>query len=288
MSLAPRSLGEHVALAQTILEAAGLGSVEARRDASLLARAALGWDAARWLAHHSDPAPAGFGEMFDRSITRRALREPIAYIVGEREFYGRVFSVSPAVLIPRPETELLVEESLWAARSDGDRGITLVDVGTGSGCVAVTLAIELPRAAVIATDVSADALHVARGNAERYHVADRIRFVHAPFLPASADPIDLVVSNPPYVPDRDTSSLMPEVARHEPALALFGGPDGLDVIRELLPAAAAQLRTGGHLVMEIGDGQSDEVQILAKSAGLGVLRISTDLQNIPRVLVAHR
>lgn len=276
------------------LMAAGLSIDDARREAALLARLVLGWDAAAWLTHQHQPAPSGFQDAFDRLIARRASREPMAYLIGQREFYGRPFQVTPDVLIPRPETEFVIDEviGLTRARRDPDAGgrspRVIVDIGTGSGCIAVTLALELPQAKLLATDTSAGALRVAQDNARRHGVADRIEFRHGPFLAGFADPVDLVVSNPPYVPDADRASLAPEVAMFEPAAALFAGRDGLDVIRALVPRAAAALGPGGALVMEIGLGQATEVQRLVEKAGLTEVRLVPDLQGIPRVITALR
>ncbi|OYW02702.1 MAG: hypothetical protein B7X11_03585, partial [Acidobacteria bacterium 37-65-4] len=168
------SIAEHVAHATAVLEAAGLAAADARQDAGVLARHVLRWDLAHWLGHQRDDAPGGFESAFARAIARRAAREPVAYITGEREFYWRSFAVSPAVLVPRPETELLIDAAVeHAAVFAAPR---IVDVGTGSGCIAVTMAAELNRATVVATDISAAALDVAAANAARHGVADRIEF----------------------------------------------------------------------------------------------------------------
>jgi release factor glutamine methyltransferase len=283
-----------VSVAAGRLESAGIPGDDSRREAALLARFVLGWDAAAWLTHQREPAPSGFQESFDRLIARRVSREPIAYLTGEREFYGRPFFVTPSVLVPRPETEFVIDAAvgLARARQTGGSGrrseIVIVDIGTGSGCIAITLALELPQARVIATDSSAEALRVAEENARRHGVADRVEFRHGPFLAGYADPVDVVVSNPPYVPESDRASLAPEVARFEPAAALFAGQDGLDVIRALVPRAAAALRPGGALVMEIGFGQARDVQRVVEKARLTEARLVPDLQGIPRVIAALR
>jgi release factor glutamine methyltransferase len=280
--------------AATRLMSAGLAADDSRRDAALLARFVLGWDAAAWLTHQREAAPSGFQEAFDRLVARRVTREPVAYLIGEREFYGRPFLVAPGVLIPRPETEFVIDAvvGLARARQGGEPGrrsaLVIVDIGTGSGCIGVTLALELPEARVIATDTSAEALRVAQENARRHAVANRVEFRHGPFLAGFGDSVDVVVSNPPYVPVSDRASLAPEVARFEPAAALFAGEDGLDVIRQLIPRATAALRPGGALVMEIGFGQAREVQRLVEQAGLTEVRLVPDLQAIPRVITALR
>ncbi len=210
----------------------------------------------------------------------------MAYIRGTQEFYGREFLVGPGVLIPRPETELLVDEAKAAAM--GRRTPRVADIGTGSGCLAVTLALELPSAQVIATDISADALTIARGNAEAHGVTSRITFVEASYLTGIAGSFDLIVSNPPYVRATDEPSLAPEVRDHEPREALFGGEDGLRDIRAIAQAATTALKPGGVLVMEIGFGQARAVTAVLTAVGLGgEVTIRRDLQGIPRVAVAQ-
>jgi len=278
-----------VVSAARTLASAGLAADDARRDAALLARHQLGWTHAHWLSHSDDDAPAGFALPFDALIARRARREPVAQITGIREFYGREFKVTSDVLSPRPETEFVIEQALAWLTARGLRhtgASTIADVGTGSGCLAITLALEQPYGRVIATDVSAAALDVARDNAARHGLAYHIDFREASLLEGIAGPFDLIVSNPPYVREIDRASLAPEVREFEPALALFAGADGLDIIRALVPAAALALGSGGALVMEIGAGQADAVAGIVSSAGLTVDHIAPDLQGIPRVVVA--
>jgi release factor glutamine methyltransferase len=273
----------------------GFAPDDARTDAAVIARHLLGWTLTDWAARNRDAAPDGFSEQLSALLRRRAAHEPVAYLTGVREFYGREFRVSPAVLIPRPETEMVIEVLLHdgvlsAARrpegNDGDAhgGPVIVDVGTGSGCLAITLKLEWPAARVIGTDVSAAALAVARANADR--LGADVEFVEASLLPAGLE-VDVVVSNPPYVPERDRASLAADVRDFEPAGALFAGPDGLDVIRALVPAAQKALKPGGWLVMEIGAGQADAVAALVEQAGLALARVAPDLQGIPRVVVAQ-
>lgn len=281
------SLTEAVAQAAARLRAAGFTEVEARIDASVLARHALDWDLARWLGHQRDPAPAGFGPVFDALLARRAAREPVAYITGVREFFGRPFRVSPAVLIPRPETEGLVERALVAIDAMGPDPRVL-DIGTGSGAIAVTLAAERPRARVDATDVSAEALAVARDNATRQGVAARVAFRHGAYLAEATGPWDVIVSNPPYVADGDRATLAPDVAGHEPHLALFSGADGLTCIREIVHLAPTYLASGGWLLFEFGFGQADAVRALIDGTpGLTFVELLPDLQGIPRIAVAQ-
>jgi release factor glutamine methyltransferase len=268
------------------LIAAGIDAGEASLDAELLARHVLGWDRATLVARIVDDAPAGFEAAYEHATVRRVRREPVAYIVGVQEFWGRDFLVRPAVLIPRPETELIVEETLAWARTRS-RGLRIVDIGTGSGCLAITLALELPRAAVDATDVSANALAVARENAERLRA--RVAFHHGSMLAGIAAPVDAIVSNPPYITGADYETLQPEVRSYEPPSALLGGDDGLDAIRLVAAAAAHGLGAGGVLVMEIGYGQVEgATRIVAETEQLHLLRIRNDLQGTARTLVAVR
>ena len=273
------------------LTSAGFSRDDAARDAAVMGRALIGWDAARWLSNQHDEFPHGLIPSFQDHVARRSRGEPVAYIVGEREFFGRLFRVSPAVLIPRPETELVIETALVHGGVDGLAAGTspaVIDVGTGSGCLAVTLACEWPHAMFTATDTSRAALEVALGNAQRHGVAHRIRWREAPLCGALVDAADVIVANPPYVPESDRQSLSRDVRDYEPHEALFGGPDGLDVIRALLPAVAAALRRKGVLIMEIGERQADRVRELLAGVGLEWLDTRPDLAGIPRVVVARR
>jgi release factor glutamine methyltransferase len=270
------------------LQTAGLSADEAARDASLLARWALRQPHAAYLAGLRDEAPSDAGPEFDRLIQRRVRREPIAYIIGVREFWGLEFETSPAALIPRPETELIVEAALSALGDAGRaRAMSIADVGAGTGCLAVALAVELPRAAIDAVDISEDALGLARRNAARHGVADRIAFHRADLFGALDGPFDLVVSNPPYVRAGDPEVAI-DVARYEPPEALYAGPDGLDVIRRLCTASPGRLRQGGWLIFEIGAGQAEAATALAASAGLEVHPARVDLQGIPRSIVCQK
>lgn len=281
------SLYERLAEARETLIRAGISTDEAALDAEVLARHVLDCDRATLLTRARDPLPSAFDRLYRELIARRIAREPIAHIVGHREFWGLEFEVTPAVLIPRPETELLVEEALSALpHRDGVRRI--IDVGTGSGCLAVTLAVEFPAAAVVGTDMSAAALAVAGRNAERHNAAGRITFLETDLLLDVAGPADLIVSNPPYVPAGDAAALAPEVARYEPPSALYAGHDGLDVIRRLLADARRPLAPDGWLIVEFGFGQGSAIRGAAADAGWTVVRIRSDLQSIPRVAVLRR
>ncbi len=253
----------------------------------MLARSVLDWTAADWLSRSREPASAAFLAAYHPLITRRVDREPVAYLTGVREFFGRPFRVTRDVLIPRPETELLVEVVLGLPSRPS--APTVADVGTGSGCIAVTLALEWRAARIQASDVSLAALEVAAENARVHGVGERVTFRHGPLLSAGRGPFDVIVANLPYVPTRDRAALEPEVAAHEPAVALFGGADGLDVIGALVEDAASALNVGGVLALEIGQGQADAVCAhIERTPGLTVVDVHPDLRGVPRVVLAAR
>jgi len=269
----------------------------------------LGRDRA-WLYSHADEHldPYLVANYF-ALVARRVEGEPTQYLTGKQEFWGLEFEVTPAVLIPRPETEHIVEvalERLGAAgiKIDMKTGapsprLRIADVGTGSGCLAVALAYELPHAEIFATDISAAALHVARGNGVRHHVDDRIHFVETDLLAGiylsplasarSPQLFDLIVSNPPYVARNEADSLQREVRDHEPEAALYGGATGIEFYARLIEQAGPWLRPGGNLVLELGHGAADSVRaIFARQAGWANLCVTNDLAGIPRVLAAER
>jgi release factor glutamine methyltransferase len=287
--------------------------------AELLLMHALGRDRAWMYSHPEESLDPAAAEKFLALIARRAAGEPVQYLTGKQEFWGLEFEVTPAVLIPRPETEHVMEVAL--ARL-GERGIKIhmdtgapreklqvADVGTGSGCLAVALAWELPHAEVFATDISAPALEVARRNAARHGVADRIHFVQCDLLsslentdlssvrtrhtvPASAQGgsmFDLIVSNPPYIAHNEADLLQREVRDHEPHAALFGGPTGVEIYQRLIDQARGLLRDRGILVLELGHDSAEHVRRIfdAQPAWTNVA-ITMDLAGIPRVLVAER
>jgi release factor glutamine methyltransferase len=247
------------------LREAGFTPADADLDAGVIARGLLGWSLADWLSRRDNEADAGFSSQFDALISRRATREPVAYLLGTREFYGRPFTVQPGVLIPRPETELLVEVALEWVEAIGAK--TVADVGTGSGCIAITLALEEAGLLITATDKSPDALAVAKANAGVLGAADAINWRETDLLTGVTGPFDLIVSNPPYVPERDRDSLSADVRDFEPSMALFAGDDGLDVVRRLIPQAISRLRPGGALIMEVGEGQWPAVTTMLEQAG---------------------
>ena len=267
------------------LRAAGVTAAE--RDAERLLRHVLGWDRAALVARPESPITAQAESEFGALVARRARREPLQHLVGTQAFWRHDFVVTNDVLIPRPETELLVEAALELLRP-----LTrplIVDVGTGSGCIALSLAAERPDAEVHATDVSQPALRVARENARRLGLERRVAFHAGDLLEPVANrsgAIDLVVSNPPYVDEAERDALAPEVRDHEPAGALYAPEHGLGVYRRLVPAAARALRPEATLVLELGAGQRAVVERLCVEAGLAVAGVRTDLQSIPRALVA--
>jgi release factor glutamine methyltransferase len=281
------TLHARVTQATHALIAAGYAEAEAAIDAEVLARHALGWTREQMLVRWRDPMPDGFDARYAPLVARRMRHEPVAYIVGHREFWNLEIAVTRDTLIPRPETELIVEETLAIASRNS--AATIVDVGTGSGCLAVAIAHELPRARVIAIDVSIAALDVAKRNAVTHHVADRITFIAGSVLEPVSEPVDVIVSNPPYVPLTDAHTLQPDVRDYEPAVALFSGNDGLATIRALLSQSTAHVRSGGWLIFEFGYGQADAIQALVETAeAWHLLRLRLDLQDIPRTAVLQR
>jgi release factor glutamine methyltransferase len=272
--------------------AEGAHPERARRDTETLLLHALKTNVPdanlAWLiAHEDEPLAADAAGPFCDLIERRLAGEPIQYITGEAEFYGLPFHVNRDVLIPRPETEHLVEKAMALAAEFVRPKI--VDVGTGSGAIAVALAHALPFAEITATDISADAQAVAKANVARNGVADRVRFFKGDLLEAVAgEHFDIVISNPPYVPESDRTTLDVEVRDYEPAQALFAGEDGLQIYRRLIPAAFDALVPGGYLALEIGYGQRAGIEALLVREGFAGIEFIPDLQGIARVAVARR
>jgi release factor glutamine methyltransferase len=258
-------------------------SPTAQRDAELLLLHIMRLTKADLLTHPEGELTERQSEHYRAAIARRALHEPVQYITGTQEFYGRPFIVNPLVLIPRPETEHLVEAALALA----PRPSRMLDVGTGSGILAVTLALELPHATVTATDISAPALAVAQQNAHSLAAADRIRFVASDlFATLDGARFDCIVSNPPYV--ASSEALEPQVRDYEPATALYAGDDGLAIYRRLIPEAFAHLEPAGYLLLEIGQGQRVTIEALLQTSGFHDIRFTEDLQGIPRVAIAQK
>lgn len=276
-----------IADARVQFRRAGIASDEAAIDARLLAQRALNWDSTRLLTHGDQPAPAEFQSGFAALVKRRVQREPMAYITGSREFWNLDIEVTPAVLIPRPETELLVETAL--ERFQRAQPLRVVDACTGSGCVAAALGTEFAYSTLVVTDISSAALAVAARNLSRHGLTFRSHLVETDLVSGIAGPHDLVVANPPYVPAVDEPTLQPEVRLFEPSAALFAGEDGLDIITRLVAEAPRLLASAGLLMFEFGLGQADAVRgIVSRVPSMTLIDVKRDLQGIPRVAVATR
>jgi release factor glutamine methyltransferase len=270
------------ALAASVDALTAAGVDEPRLDAELLLGEAMGWGRAALVADGAVEVPAPAARSFGEMVRRRLRREPVAYILGRKGFRNVELAVDRRVLIPRPETELLVELALELQPS------SVLDVGTGSGAIALAVADELPSCAVTATDTSPGALEVARANAERLGLVDRISFVEGT-LPEGE--FDLVLANLPYVAERDWPKLQPEVTQWEPREALLAGPDGLDAYRALIPGSAGLFhryagQRAGALAVEVGEGQAEAVGEMMRDAGFGAIEVRRDLAGIERVVAA--
>lgn len=265
------------------------GSESPRLDAEVMLAHVLGYERVQLYTHYEDVVGETPRAQYRDLVRRRAEGAPVAYLVGRKEFYSLRFDVSPAVLIPRPETEYVVIGFLEAVK--GVESPTAVDVGTGSGCLAVACTRHCPAARFAAIDLSPEALEVASRNAARHEVADRIEFLQGDLLePVAGRPaFDVVVSNPPYIPSADVDVLDPGVRDYEPRLALDGGPDGLRIVARLVEQAAPLLKPGGKLLLEIGVDQDEAVRGLIASHGdYEISSTVRDLQGIPRVVHATR
>jgi release factor glutamine methyltransferase len=267
---------------------AGAGIPSARLDAEVLLARAYGIDRAGLYARWCGVVPSGCRSHFDSLVVRRQRREPLQYITGNQEFWSLDFFVTADVLIPRPETELLVELALAILPEKGGAPPRLCDLGTGSGCIAVALARELRFVQVWALDISEAALDVAQFNARRHGVAERIRFLPSDgFSAANGLRFDAIVCNPPYVPSHALQRAQPELA-WEPRQALDGGPAGLTVMERIVAEAPRHLEEGGCLLMEMGAEQRAAVEQLARTAGFSSVSVQTDYAGLPRALVARR
>jgi release factor glutamine methyltransferase len=308
----------HLELAERALKN-GPHADKARLDSEQLLMHLLGRNRAWLIAHPRKELSAENQDRYESLIRRRLAGEPVQYITGECEFYGLPLKVTPDVLIPRPETEHLVERAgqliptftlspkgfleihkvIPADHRDKSRRAAnpheagwpprVLDVGTGSGAIAISIAHDWSEAEITAIDISAPALEVARSNAGRLGYLNQVRFLEGDLLaPVAGERFEIIVSNPPYVPDSDRASLAVEVREYEPPLALFAGEDGLDVYRRLIPAALPALVPGGFLALEIGFSQAEQVQNLLTEAGFANIESTPDLQGIPRVISAQR
>jgi len=279
-------LGEALREGIERLKAADVGSP--RMNAETLMKFTLGCDRAYLYAHPERQLTAEELERYQTAIGERAAGKPSQYIIGHQEFWGLDFLVTPAVLIPRPETEHVIEMVLDLVREQDTRVPRIVDVGTGSGCIALALAHELPDARMEANDISAAAVEIARANAARLNLDRRVRFHHGDLLEGipESERFDFIVSNPPYVPRSEPEKVQKQVFEHEPHSAVFGGDTGMQVYERLVPQARAYLKDGGWLVMEIGFSQLEQVQELL--GGWAEARVKEDLQGIPRVVAARK
>jgi release factor glutamine methyltransferase len=276
-----KSIAEVLKDATQILENAGVP--EARREAASLLSFVIGKDRTFLIAHSEDEV--NDVDQFRELLERRAAGEPAQYITGTQDFFGREFRVTPDVLIPRPETELLVEAALEVTKT----ATLICDVGTGSGCIAVTLLCELDHARAVALDKSPAALEVAKFNAQQLGVADRATFLVSDcFDSLDQREFDLIVSNPPYVSATVLGGLQREVRDHEPLIALSPGPDGLSIIRRLIQESPQFLKQNGHLIMEIGFDQGESVQNLVDTNVWELLEVRPDLQCIPRIVLLRK
>ncbi|HEX8815688.1 MAG TPA: peptide chain release factor N(5)-glutamine methyltransferase [Terriglobales bacterium] len=294
-SLAENTLKGALSSAVDRLTAAHIGSP--RMNAELLLMFVLGCDRAYLFSHPERELTNDELIRYDEAIAQRASGIPAQYITGHQEFWGIDFIVSPAVLIPRPETEHLIETVLELAPSLTVRNaarvghppdkLRIIDVGTGSGCIAIALAKELPDAEIHAVDISADALEIARANAARHEFANKINFRQGDLL-TGFEPghVDLVVSNPPYVGESEADTVQLEVRKFEPRNAVFAGHTGLEIIQRLVPQASRTLKPGGWLVMEISGTIADGARLLLKN--WDEVRTINDLQGIPRVIAAQK
>jgi len=277
------------ALAAAVDALAAAGVDQPRLDAELLLGEAMGCERAALMADGGAEVPAPAARMFGEMVRRRLRREPVAYILGRKGFRSLELGVDRRVLVPRPETEMLVELALELQPA------RVLDVGTGSGAIALAVADELPDCEVTGTDTSPGALEVARANADRLGLADRVRFLEGT-LPEDGG-FDLVLANLPYVAARDWPSLQPEVTQWEPREALLAGPDGLDAYRSLFPRGRVAAFTrmaeesgnsaGGLVAVEVGEGQAEEVGVLMRAAGFGAIETRRDLAGIERIVVGR-
>ncbi len=289
-TVAQLTLGAALRQATAQLRRAGVES--AGDDARRLLAAVLGLSTAQILARPERPLSPEEAESVGRCVARRVAREPVSRILGEREFYGRSFAISPATLDPRPDSETLIAAALELAASEGwlARPLRILDVGTGSGCLLLTLLAELPGAAGVGTDTSVAALDVARANAQRLGVADRAQWLAADALEAIRGKFDILISNPPYIPTQDIAGLDPEVRCYDPPSALDGGADGLRFFHRLL-ARMGDVVVDGWTVLEVGHDQADAVAALLSSTGsaasAGDIRFYRDVAGKRRCVAAR-
>lgn len=271
----------------TARDLAGRGIEGARLDAELLVAHALGLRRIDLYLRIEQPLDEAELAKIRGLLERRRKREPVAYILGYRDFFNRRFNVDPRALVPRPETELVVEAAIARLKARGDGPLRALDLGTGTGAIAITLALELPNVTVDAVDLSEAALSLARENVTALSVGDRVTLHHGSLYEPIGDArYDLVVSNPPYIPSEECDALMPDVAGFEPRLALDGGVDGLLVLRALVAGAPPHLLAGASLVAELGHDQGPAARALAEAAGFPTVGVTLDYARLDRVLTA--
>ncbi|MBM4119432.1 MAG: peptide chain release factor N(5)-glutamine methyltransferase [Nitrospira sp.] len=274
------------------VQLAQAGIEDAARETAWLLEHALGMTALEVRVKGAQPVEGSALRRTEALLARRASREPLQYLLGTQEFCGLEFSVAPGVLIPRPETELLVDETILRVTAQAHP--VIADVGTGSGCIAVPLACRVPQAALYAVDRSADALRIAQRNAARHGVLAQVTFLEGDLLvplreQGMAGRVDVIVSNPPYIAERDWDMVQPEVRLYEPRLALAAGEDGLAVYRRLVPEAAQMLCAAGWIILEVGRGQAGAVRALIEATGrYGAMKTRTDAAGIERVVIAQK
>ena len=283
----PQTLNEAFVSSAAVLRRAGIDTPEL--DARLLLCHAAGLSHEAYVANAGGAVQPATLARFNQAVARRLKREPVARITGSREFYGRSFTVAPQALDPRSDTETLIEAALTLVERRGwrDQTLSLLDLGTGTGCILVTLLAELPCAQGLGTDLSPGALKLAAANAMRLGVGSRAAFMAADWLDSIDGKFDLVLSNPPYLASGDIAGLAPEVAAYDPMLALDGGADGLDAYRRIAAGISAVLAEGGRLLVEIGAGQAPQVSDIVRAAGLKLDQfqaIGRDLAGRPRVV----
>jgi len=274
-------LGDMFDDAVRTLKAAGIDG--ARLDARVLAGVAFGLDAAQVLTRRDHQMDAEQADRFSQLVARRAAREPMAHILGMREFWSLSFDVTADTLIPRPDTETLVLAALdWAKGRDGK--LRVLDLGTGTGCILLALLSEWSDACGIGVDINPGAVEVAQANAQKLDLGGRTEFIEGNWAAGLEHKFDVIVANPPYIPEEDVAGLDPEVSQFEPTGALAGGPDGLDAYRIIAPQIAALLDDHGAAFIEIGYGQSDAVTEIVRSASMDVAQTHRDLGGIVRCL----
>jgi release factor glutamine methyltransferase len=283
-------------IAETITRAAQqlaeAGIPTARLDAELLLRNILSKDRAFIFTHGNDALSNGQDALFEKDVRRRITREPLQYIIGRQEFWGLDFFVAPGVLIPRPETELVVEAAIKA--TEGYASPLIIDLCTGSGCIAVSLAKELSRGRIFASDQSEKALSVARRNAQNHGVSDRIRFLEGDLFGPLQEldvrgKVDIITANPPYVKSADLDGLQPEVRDYEPEMALVAGPEGTEIADRIIRAAPEYLRKNGVLIMEMGIGQAETLmRMVSETGAYQAPEVLKDLAGIERVIIAAK